>query len=274
MTDSVAGESRAGDDVLYLYGFVPGDAPDPPTELAGLEGTPVETLPFDSFRAVISRLPAGSYHAAALDTRLGDLTWVPERGLAHERVVSWFVDHTHILPAPLFTLYSGIEALRDATGARVEELRTRLQALDGLREWDLKVGYDADVLAKHAGELSEQVRAFDAELASSPPGRRYLLEKKRNAVVAGVLGDLARCEAEALLEALAEQARELRALPLPRTEADLPVVLYAALLLEHSGEPEAIRRVRDRSEALGRIGISIDWSGPWAPYRFIGANDG
>lgn len=262
-----------GADVVYLYGFVPADAPAPPATLVGLEDRPVSTSVLDDCRAVISHLPAATYEPALLDARLRDLTWVAQRGLSHERVVAWFVDHAHIIPAPLFTLYSGMDALRAAAAARMDEVTAQLHRFRGLREWDFKAAYDAAVLTVHAAELSDEVRAFDGQIAAAPPGRRYLLEKKRAGVVSAVLEEMARRQADTVFEALAAGARDVRTLPLPRTDQALPVVLHAALLLPESGESGAAALVRQRAEELRSLGISIDWSGPWAPYRFLGPRD-
>lgn len=260
-------------DLVYVYGFIPADSSVRPDGLAGQCGRPVEILDAGPVRAVIGRVPVDLFAAAPLDARLRDLGWVAERGLEHERVVAWFVDHGDIVPVPLFTIYTGTEALRTAVGPRAGEIVAQLRRFRGLREWDLKVGYDADLLTRHVGELSEEIRAFDGELAAAPPGRRYLLEKKRATVAAGVLSEVARREAMALLDALAGKARDVRSLPLPRADHDLPVVLHAALLLDDAGEPVANRTVADRRAELGRVGISVDWSGPWAPYRFLAAAD-
>lgn len=260
-------------DLVYLYGFVPADAPRPTASLAGQAGGAVDLLGIGAIGAVVGRVSRADFEGPALDERLRDLGWVAERGLEHERVVAWFVDHAHIVPVPLFTMYTGADALRSAVTGRADEIVAQLRRFRGLREWDLKVAYDAAILDRHLGELSAEIRAVDDELASAPPGRRYLLEKKRAGVAAAALGEVARREALTLLEHLAAAAREVRSLPLPRTDRDLPVVLYAALLLESEAEPAATRTVLTRREELNRVGISVDWSGPWAPYRFLTAAD-
>lgn len=257
-------------ELVYLYGFVPPGSP-APGDLAGIAEAPVAVVDsgVPAFRAVVSSLPATDWSADVLDGRLKDLRWVAARGLEHERVVAWFVDHAEILPASLFTLYTGEPALHAAVAGRGELIAQQLDHFRGLREWDLKVGYDADTLTVHAGALSDEIRAFDAELETAPPGRRYLLEKKRAVLVAAQLTDVARREAIALLDRLEPVAREVRTLPLPRTDRDLPVVLHAALLLDRQAAPAVSDRVTGRGEELRRVGISVDWSGPWAPYRFL-----
>lgn len=258
-------------DVIYLYGFVPAGAPTPPAGLTGLEDRAVALVEAGGVQAVVSELPGEGYSAQHIEALLQDLPWVAERGLAHERVVAWFVDAAEILPAPLFTLYSSRAALVQAVGARGAEVRAQLERLSGRREWDLKVGYRRDELERHAGTVSEEVRALDAEIAEAAPGRRFLLERKRAEVVKRELGAAARAVAQQLLEEVRPLAEAAVALSPPRDAAELPVLLAAALLLRREAEPDARLLVQQRADALARLGFSVEFTGPWAPYRFLEA---
>jgi hypothetical protein len=175
-------------DVVYLYGFVPPGGPLPPAALTGIGDAPVELVAGDGVDAVISRLPGHTFSAATVEARLEDLAWVGEQGLAHERVVLWFVDSHRILPARLFTLFSGDAALRDALAARAPAVRAALDRVGDRREWNLKVSYDPETLVRHAGEVSEVLRALDEEMAAAPPGRRYLMQRKRDSLARDEVG--------------------------------------------------------------------------------------
>src|SRR5690606_7562767 len=102
-------------DIVYLYGFVPADT-DTADMPDGIDGRPGEPVPAGGAVALITKLPSDTYAAGALESRLEDLDWVAARGLAHERVVAWGVDHADIVPAPLFTLFSSLDALRADAG--------------------------------------------------------------------------------------------------------------------------------------------------------------
>jgi hypothetical protein len=261
--------SRGMSEVLYLYGFVPGDAPAPPPELAGLDQSAVEDVQLGEFRGVISRVDASVYQPERMAASMRDLAWVAQRGLAHERVVAWFVDHAQILPAPLFTLYSSTDALREAARARAGEVSQQLRRLSGLHEWDLKVAFDAAELEPQLGSLSHAIANLDAEIAAAAPGRRYLLEKKRSGLVSSEIAAAARAEAERILDLLRPFAREVRFIPLPQADHELPVVFYAALLVPAATASTAAELVAERASGLARLGIRVDYSGPWAPYRFL-----
>jgi len=258
-------------ELVYLYGFVPLSAPRPPAELAGVGGGRVGLVGVGPFAVACGQVPAGEYGAAAIEPRLSDLGWVAEQGIAHERVVAWFVDRSHILPAPLFTLYTSNAALLADAAARAEEIETKLDSFKDLREWDLKVAYDAEKLAGHAAELSEEVALLDARIAEAGPGQRFLLEKRRSELLRDRLHDVARTRAEHLLEELRRDAHDARTLPLPRSGRDLPVVLHAALLVAAPAELRLTEAVARRAAELQPLGLDIRYTGPWAPYRFVGS---
>lgn len=257
-------------DVVYLYGFVPAitaldGAP------AGIDDRAVEAIELDGAHALVSRLPADDYAAAALDTRMEDLGWVAARGLAHERVVAWFVDHGEIVPAPLFTLFSSVAALKADAGRRAAHIRQTLERFAGLREWDVKLGYRAEQLAQQAGEVSDEVRALDDEIAAATPGKRFLLERKRADLAKREVVHAARRIADELFDELRAHAHDAVRLALPGGAAELPVVLSAALLIDRAGEAGLVERLETRARALHPLGVELSFSGPWAAYRFMGA---
>jgi hypothetical protein len=266
---------RGVSEVLYLYGFVPAEREAPPAELVGMEDGAVEIEPLAGFSAAFTHVPADPYGAEALESLLSDLRWVADRGLTHERVVAWFVDRGPIVPAPLFTLYSTAESMRRAVEDHAVTIREQLRRFEGVREWDLKVAWDAVALERHAAAVSDDVRALDEDIAAAAPGRRYLLERKRASLLADELSRAARRIAGELLEEVRAFAGDAVTLPATGAAGELPVVLRAALLVPTEEEEAFARHLSARREELGAIGVSVHFSGPWAPYRFVeGAHGG
>jgi hypothetical protein len=258
------------EDPLYLYGFVAHEAEAPPSSLRGIAGRPVSLMNVGNVQAVVSRVPADVFAASRIEERLHDLEWVGEQGALHERVVTWFVDHGGVLPVRLLTLYSGSDALGSSLADRGSALSERLTALRDLREWDLKVSFDARRLGAHLGEVSEEIAELEKELAVAAPGRRYLLERKRDARVAEETSRAARRLALEVHDRLSSLAHDARRLPLPNVKAELPVVLNAAYLVARAREGELARSAAEAVERVGRLGVQVQLTGPWAPYRFLG----
>jgi hypothetical protein len=256
-------------DVLYLYGFVPADAPLPGPDVAGIGGAAVRLVDLGVVHAVVSDLPASDYGAEAVEPRLEDLTWVGEQGMAHERVVVWFADHSEMLPARLFSLYSGEPALAAAVRGRLDEVAVSLQSFTGRREWNLKVAYDAEELARHGAEISPELNRLDEELASAAPGRRYLLERRRADMLRQEVARAARTQAHELLDSLRTHAQDVRVLPLTESDETGTVVLNAALLVQRDAEAALRSRAEELYSHYTSRGMIVTLSGPWAPYRFV-----
>ena len=255
--------------LLYVYGFVPPGADPPPPELSGMDGGAVRVLDLGPFAAATSEVDARSYTAGALEQRMGDVAWVGARGVEHERVVTWFADNATIVPVRLFTLFSSRAALLEESVTRREGITASLQRFRDLREWDLKVSYDLSTLSGHLRELSEEAAAMDAEITAAAPGRRYLLERKREDLTRREAPAAARRQARELLAELTPFAEEVTELDIPPSREGLPVVLDAALLVSNPASAELRRVVSERTAQLEGIGIHARLTGPWAPYRFV-----
>ena len=261
-------------DLVYLYGWIPAasDAADL-RDLTGMAGRPIETRPCGPAVAVVSRVPAETYDAARIEERLADLQWLGEQGLAHERVVAALVDRTTVLPMRLFTLFSSDEALAGECEQRADWLREMLAKLDGVRQWDLKVAYDAERMLATIGETADDVAAIDAELADAAPGRSYLLKKQRDDVARAAVRRAVGALGEEVLARLSPVATEVKRMAPPASvdPGELPVILAAALLVSRENEAALRDALVEESERLGSRGVSIGCSGPWAAYRFVGA---
>jgi hypothetical protein len=260
-------------DVVYLYGFVPRGTPAPPAALRGIADAAVALLEAGDVSAVVSHLPAADWSGYVVEARLQDLQWVGEQGLAHERVVLWFVDHGEILPARLFSLHSDVSALRASAAGSAMLMARQLGRLAGRREWNLKVGCDADVLGANASLVSEELRRLDDELQAAAPGRRYLLQRRRADLLAREVRRAARRLAGALLDELRPHAEAVQVLPLPQEAEAGAVVLNAALLVPRAAEPALREAAATRIEELSRLGMLASLTGPWAAYRFVELDD-
>lgn len=257
---------------LYLYGFAPAGQEPPPETLRGVAGAEVEIESLGPVVAVVSTVPDDEFDAPEVEVRMHDPAWLGQQGARHERVVTWFVDHGEILPARLLTLFTGVGALREAMSPRAGELARRIGELAGLREWDLKVTWDREVLGGRLGEVSDEVAAMDREIASANPGRRYLLERKRDKVVRDEATRAAKRLALELFRKLEGHARATRILPPPRAtgvETAGPVALNGALLLDGAGAEQARTTLGGERPRLEALGLAVELTGPWAPYRFL-----
>ena len=256
---------------VYLYGFAPAGVELPEGGLLGVADEVVERIEVDDFAAIVSPAPESEFGDEALERNSADVEWMAEQGLRHEQVVAWFVDHATILPSRLLTLFSTRNAVQTAASERADRITATLDRFASVREWDLKVGYDPDRLEEHLSEVSPEIAALDREIEAATPGKQFLLRKKRK--------ERARVEGRSAARRLArELAADLEPLASDTRRIDppgdgSPVLLNLALLVSNGDEGAVGDRVEKAKRHLEPVGLTIEFSGPWAPYRFLEDDD-
>lgn len=261
--------------LIYLYGIVPADAAEPPPELHGLDGTPVRLLREGSVAAPISELPAELYGDEALDERLADLAWMGERGVAHEQVLDWFLERGPIVPLSLFSLHRDEERARARLREEAERILPLLERLRGRREWRVKLWRRDEKVGEHLDELSPTLRALSAEIDTSPPGRKYLLLKKRDAARTDELRRVADRVAQVVYEALRQSADAGTVVPTPRgaPQSGHVLTLDSAWLVPEAGFEGFQRRLGELAGEFQPNGFEFEFTGPWPPYHFTAADE-
>jgi hypothetical protein len=268
-------DERNEEGLLYLYGVAPAEAPDPPASLRGIEDGEVRLVREAGLAAVVGGVPTDAYADEALDARLGDLAWVGERGFAHERVLEWFADRGPVIPLSLFSLHRDEARLRVRLAADAPRLRERLERLRGRREWGIKLWRLDERIDEHLDELSPSLHALSTQIEEAPPGRRYLLLKKRDAMRAEELRAISRRLAHQLLERLEAAAERAHVVPLAGGSpgAARALALHAAFLVPEEGFAGFQRAVGEAAHELGAVGFEVEFTGPWPPYHFAGEDD-
>ncbi len=258
------------DTLTYLYAVVPGDAPEPPASLAGVDGAPVRLLRDGGLAAAVSEVAAGEYREEALDARLADMAWVGARGAAHETVLLWLAERGPVLPLTLFSLHAGPERVRALLAAEAERFRRGLERVAGRREWGVRLWRVDARVAEHLDALSPRLRELAAEIAAASPGRQFLLRKKAHGLRAEELRTVGADAARQAYAALAPLAAEARALPLAGrggTEVRA-LVMDAAFLVDEDAFPAFQRGVTEAVRRWGGAGFEAEFTGPWPPYHF------
>lgn len=263
------------DTLVYLYGVVPADAADP-TGLTGIEDRPVRLLSVGDVAAIVSELPASEYADETLNEHLSDLAWVGERGVAHERVLDWFMERGPVVPLSLFSLHRGGERVRERFAPEADRLAALLESLRGRREWGIKLWRRDEELRDHIETLSPTLQLYRAEMEKANPGRRFLLEKKMETVRTEELRTVARRVAHHSYAALQEAAERATTVPIPPASADAgrALVLHAAFLVTEEGFAEFQQSVTHLAHEFGGVGFEVEFTGPWPPYHFVEQNGG
>jgi hypothetical protein len=257
------------DTLIYLYGLVPADAPVPPDTLRGVEGGAVRLVAAGGLAAAVSEVPDAGYAEDALNARLEDLAWVGERGLAHEGVLDWFAERGPVVPSSLFSLHADEDRLRERLEAGSERFLATLARLRGRREWGVKLWREDQGLAAHLEELSPPLRDLSRQVEEAPPGRAFLLSRKRDTLRTEELRRIAARVGHTVYAGLAERSAEAVSLPVP-TPHDAPRVLalHAAFLVDDGALSDFQRRLGELAGEFQPYGFDFEFTGPWPPYHF------
>jgi hypothetical protein len=234
-------------------------------DLRGIEGSRVEAIVEGGLLGVTSVVPAADYEEQPLNERLQDLEWLAPRAASHQEVNGRLLDLTDaVIPLAFGAIYRGTDGVRDLLRTRADDLADRLRAVEGRAEWIVSIEREDQSVPP-----GDAVRALDAEIAAAPPGRAFLLGKRRDEVVREErrIRDVAIAEeAWAAIEVIAERVYREQLIDDPSAAA----VARFSVLAPRTREVE-LRDVVRRLGATGTLqGYRVRLSGPWPAYRFGG----
>ncbi|WP_227132924.1 gas vesicle protein GvpL [Halorubellus salinus] len=246
----------------YVYCLVTAES-DATLDVEGVEGATVSVVSTDGVGAVTSPAPA----AVETDSELA----VKRLLVAHQRVVDAAMDaYGAPLPVQATTAIEGDgAAVREWLAARADDVRAGLDDLAGHREYHVTVEWADEAAAAAAHEADDELDALEATVEAASPGEAYLREKQYESALADAVADREATLAAETREYVASVARSVvdRAttdgVSFAAGDADAVTRLAALTALEDEDAlGEALDGVADRE------GVTVKFTGPWAPYSF------
>lgn len=256
----------------YLYGVVPGSAPAPPASLRGIDDAAVRLIPLEDLAAVVSDVPASTYDEDAIAKGLQDVRWAGSRAAEHERVLTWFVDRTTVVPSTPFSLHASDDRVRERLEEQRETLRRTLARLAGHHELGIRIWRDEAAFAASLVHQSAALAALESERESASQGRRYLLGRRIESVRAEEARRLTIEAAESAYTELSAVAARSRVLPIPTNpneDRTRTLVLDAVFLVAESSGEQFRDIVSRRMEEQRPVGLQWEFTGPWPAYHFV-----
>jgi hypothetical protein len=256
-----------GSELVYVYGV--GEASHTyEGRMAGVAPEhEVVSLIKNGLVAFVSSVPEEEFGETSLPENLNNIDWLRERAMAHQRVLSELGEGGPIVPMRFCTLYATNERVEELLEAHADILHRAIESVRGRSEWGVKVVCDLDSLLVHDDEAVSK-----DQVVQTGEGTRYLMDKKlqddsqkrAEMLVSQVTAKLHKTlegfsEASA---ALPPQSRELR-----NDYAYMP--FNASYLVSDERREEFVEAVHDFNETHGGNGLSIETTGPWAPFTFV-----
>jgi len=265
--------------IWYVYGIVSSEMPET-TLPVGLDDSGVALERHDGIAALVSVLEGEQYAPTALETNSGDVEWLSPRAVAHDRVLTWASDHGAVVPLPMFSLFSGQQAVRTMLRERSSQLASTLASVSKGREYALRVyRVDAELLGA-VTSLSPRLSEMAKTAEAASPGQRYLLERKLDGEKKSELRSLSQRIVEEIVAELTPHALRVARSPIPRaadaeTATRGTMVLNTAFLVAPDQFEPLQRTLTSLVARHGAHGFRFDFTGPWPPYHFVNepAND-
>jgi hypothetical protein len=254
----------------YLYAGVGGHRQDALGPI-GLDGAQVYLVAHRDISVAVHDCPARPYTS-------GDTEAVKAWVLVHQGVIDQMMArYGTVLPMGFNTIVQGDEDLTDgeARSATVriagwlEENRdafvSRLQALEGRREYGVQVFHDYRAMLDHAAQTEDLRRLADG-VAARGKGTAYLLqsgldrkireeaERRADALVCEIIGLLRQVCADLVVDKV------------HRADGEERMLINLSVLLQSDRETELGEVLENLSK---RPGLRVRFTGPWAPFSFV-----
>jgi hypothetical protein len=241
---------------LYLYGIVAADFV-VPADLRGVDGQPVELVPFGEVAAVTSPLDADRALAGREDL------------LAHSRVLDTVAAQGSVIPVRFGSLLQNREAVEaDLLEPGHDDFRSMLADLAGHAQFTVRARYDEHQVLSEVVAEDPEIARLRAATRDQPEESSYGDRVRLGELVARAVEAKSAQDGETLLAELEQYAAAVNV----RESAGLDRLLDVALLIEDSRRTEFEEGVEELARAYAGRAI-LKLVGPTAPYDFVSAEE-
>jgi len=257
---------------LYLYGIVPA-APLELSAVKGVEGgCDVSLVGFEDLACAVSPVPLSEYGEQGMTAHAQELDWIAPRALRHQDVVQRLRQAGPVIPLKFGALRSTREKVREMLQKHHQPLLGLLERLRGREEWGVRVYADPDLASRALEGAGPGARAINQGMSLASEGEAYFLRKRKQQLVSQqqdlFLSGLGDEIYQRLLGCVVDGRKSRFGDASPQT-ARL-TVLKAAFLVDEQEAAQFQSAIGQLEADYRDYGVTIELSGPWAPYSFCG----
>jgi len=235
-------------------------------------GEPLFSVEAEGLIAAVGRVPRSSFNEAALNELAADLPRLTPFVVRHEEAVrALFNAGPAVVPAAFGAVYQEEAGVERFLADERERLTALLVAVARKQEWGVKVFAEGQAVRAAAERSSTTLGAIDEEARTARPGRAYLLQRKRQELLAEEIRAFVGEALEHIIDELVANSADAHLDEVPANQdGPTELVLKAAFLVEEDKvdafKGSAVNLV-DRTMGQGLV---LEVSGPWPPYSFTG----
>ena len=255
---------------VYVYCLVA--APRQLARVRPLRGLPGGTRPIVSpagtgLFMVSSEVPLSVYGPPHLAEHLGDLDWVSQVAVAHERVVELFARTPSItlVPMKMFTMFSTFDKAVANIQARRRAIDEVIARVAGCEEWGVRVSRLPATAAapRDARGRSTPPRSGTAFLTARKAARDQVASSRQRSQEAAV----------SAVAALRRLARDVRRRDSTTEPGSNPPLVEAAFLVATPARTRFKSAARRQAVECAAAGAALVLTGPWPAYNFVVPED-
>jgi gas vesicle protein GvpL/GvpF len=253
-------------EALYLY-YVTGSQFAADIDGQSINDTPLSAHRWANFVSMLCVVPLADFCGPEAEDNLGDVAWVGERALRHQRVIEQGFRRGPVMPARFGTLFSSLSALEQFLDVNQQTISDFLEHVQGHEEWGVKVLLERSIAGKW---LSAQLVASASGQAATPPGLRYIQQRRGEAAAEKQLQRWLPETCEALTGSLSKYAIDLceRRILDAAVGDSRELVLNLAALIPHERREDLIAHIENFNVERAEQGLGLMLNGPWPPYSF------
>jgi len=253
-------------EALYLY-YVTGSQFVGEIDGPGINDAALSAHRSADFVSMLGSVRLDDFCGLAAEANLGDVAWIAERALRHQRVIEQGFSRGPVMPARFGTLFSSLLSLDRFLNLNQQTISGFLEHVKGHEEWGVKVLLERSIAGKWLGA---QLAASASGQVGTAPGLRYIQQRRAEAAAVKQLQRWLPEACESIAGALNKYAIELR----ERRILDAAVgdsrelVLNLAALIPHERREKLIAHVEDFNLKRAEQGLGLMLNGPWPAYSF------
>lgn len=234
----------------YVYGIARVPAPDLPEELTGVGDPPrpVRILEQGDLLAVVSDAPE-------------HLTPKRRELIAHQRVLSESGNTKTVLPMRFGSVSDDDATVTGVLAERAEHFLERLDALDGMVEYNVKANHDEEAVLHRVMADQPDLRAL-SEANRAAGGGSYEQRLRLGEMVATAVQARESVDADTVRRTLKPLAHDLSEGP-----ESMGWLANISFLVDHETAPDFAAAVEELRESEPQLELRL--SGPLPPYSFV-----
>jgi archaellum component FlaC len=236
----------------------------------GIEDSMVYTIPFKDIAAVVHKCAPKPYESK-------DENLVKEWILAHQYITDEAMKRFGTpIPFTFDTIIKGDDTqVKEWLTEDYSTLKAKLEKVKDKAEYGVQIFCEPESILEELEEQSEDVKRLKEEIKTKPKGLAYMLSQKLEKIVRERVRNIEDKYAKEFYNQLKNLADECSveptSKPVPEKWKNKKLILNLSCLVHKS-------KVENLGEELGKINktkkFSVRFTGPWAPFSFVGKEIG